>query len=71
MRDQWHSCTLHLLGHNQTLPIGQLLHHFGVRQRVTQNRCMVLETKAKGVRNTFCSHVFVLLFKNLVLSVLQ
>lgn len=67
----WHSCTLPLLRHNHTLPIGQLLGHLGVRQRVTQNGCMVLETKAEGLRSAFCSRVFILLCNNLVLSELQ
>jgi hypothetical protein len=67
----WHSRTLPLFGHNHTLPIGQLLRHFRVRQCVSQNGCMVLETKAEGLCSTCCSHVFVLLFNNLILSVLQ
>ena len=67
----WHSCTLLLLDHNHTVPNGQLLCHLGVRRRVTQNGCLVLETKAEGLHSTFCSHVLVLLFNNLVLSVLQ
>jgi len=53
------------------LPIGRLLRHFRARQHVTQNGCMVLETKAEGLCSTFWSHVFVLFCKNLVLSVLQ
>lgn len=64
---QWHSRTLPLLGHNHTLCIGQLLCHFRIRQCVSYSYgCMVLETKPDGFCSTFCSHVFVLLFNNLV-----